>query len=60
MQTLRKTKKPGPRGKTKFKNIGRDCQALGVSRIHLWFVLTGQRESEGLMARYEALKRGGK
>lgn len=36
--------------------ICRDAKRLGVSRMHLWAVLNGHRESEGLVRRYEALK----
>ncbi len=31
---------------------------LGVSRVHLWKVLTGRRTSERLKARYDALVKG--
>lgn len=33
-----------------------DARELGVSRMHLWAVLSGRRESDGLVARYRALK----
>ena len=36
--------------------ICRDAKRLGVSRMHLWAVLNGRRESAGLLQRYEALK----
>ncbi len=34
-----------------------DAQKLGVSRMHLWAVLSGRRESDGLVARYMELKK---
>ena len=33
-----------------------DARRLGVSRMHLWAVLTGRRRSPELAARYAALK----
>jgi len=33
-----------------------DARRLGVSRMHLWAVLSGRRESDGLVARYQALQ----
>jgi hypothetical protein len=33
-----------------------DARSLGVSRMHLWAVLSGRRESAGLVRRYEELK----
>lgn len=33
-----------------------DARALGVSRMHLWAVLSGRRESDGLVRRYQELK----
>lgn len=45
------------RGPTKYPGIVRDASALGVTRIHLWLVLTGRRESRSLTARYAALKK---
>lgn len=45
------------RGPTKYRGIVRDATELGVSRIHLWYVLTGQRESIPLLKRYRELKR---
>lgn len=44
------------RGKTRFPGLVADAKALGVSRVHLWLVLTGQRQSARLTARYEVLK----
>lgn len=46
----------------KSKPIGGICAAaaaLGCSRQHLWSVLTGQRQSRSLTARYQALARAG-
>ncbi len=48
--------KPDTRGPTEFPGIVEDAKALGVSRTHLWRVLTGQRESARLLARYQHLK----
>ena len=36
--------------------ITADAAALGCNRVHLWFVITGQRTSKRLSARYQALK----
>lgn len=33
-----------------------DAKKLGVSRMHLWAVLSGRRESDGLVARYRELQ----
>lgn len=33
-----------------------DARRLGVSRKHLWAVLSGRRESDGLVKRYEQMK----
>lgn len=43
------------RGKTVFPGIERHAAHLGVSRVHLWKVLTGRRESLSLMMRYRSL-----
>lgn len=42
----------------RFPNIVSDAKSLGVSRIHLYFVLSGRRESPGLLRRYHDLKKG--
>lgn len=47
------------RGATRFPGIVKDAARLGVNRIHLYLVLTGQRESRPLLRRYTELKRGG-
>ncbi len=39
--------------------IVRDAQRLGVSRYHLWAVLSGRRESPGLVTRYRMLRERG-
>ena len=43
----------------KFPGICADAVTLGVSRVHLWLVLTGARKSLILTKRYLALKRSG-
>lgn len=45
-----------PRGSGRFGDIQADAQALGCSRIHLYFCLSGRRLSPGLLARWRALK----
>lgn len=45
------------RGPTKYRGIVRAATDLGVTRVHLWLVLTGRRESRPLLARYEHLKK---
>jgi hypothetical protein len=42
--------------RTVFPGICRDARRLGVSRHHLWSVLSGRRESDVLLLRYAALK----
>jgi hypothetical protein len=39
----------------RFPGIMRDARELGVSRIHLYLVLSGKRVSRRLTARYRAL-----
>jgi hypothetical protein len=56
----RATRKPQPsrrpsRGETKFPGIKRHAETLGVSRPHLFMVLTGQRKSVSLTGKYRAL-----
>ena len=61
MKTKNKQKQPmqrmrhGARGPVRFPGINAACAALGCSRTHLYSVLTGQRQSRSLLARYEAL-----
>lgn len=56
-----KTKSGQPRGvggrKVVFPRISQEARELGVSRIHLWLVLTGKRVSHRLAARYANLQR---
>lgn len=40
-----------------FRGICLDAEILGVTRQHLWMVLTGQRVSRRLLHRYHDLKR---
>ncbi len=42
------------RGPTRFPRIGAACKALGVSRTHLYYVLTGARRSPRLLRRYQS------
>lgn len=44
------------RGPVEFPGIVEDAKALGVDRAHLWRVLTGERPSVSLLARYRDLK----
>lgn len=44
------------RGETRFQGIVADAKALGVSRVHLYLVLDGRRQSARLLARYNELK----
>ena len=43
------------RGPTQFAGIVWQAQALGVTRHHLYQVLTGQRKSDRLMRRHAEL-----
>lgn len=40
----------------RFPGIVAAARRLGVSRVHLYYVLRGDRKSPGLQRRYEALK----
>lgn len=42
-----------PRGDTRFPGISRHARELGVNRVSLYLVLTGQRQAAGLKERYE-------
>jgi len=55
---MKHTKKvPTPRsGAAKFPGITDDARKLGVSRNHLYFVLSGRRISARLMSSYQKLK----
>ena len=57
MLPLQRRKHKPKRGPTKYPGIVRDATELGVTRVHLWRVLEGERDSDPLMARYSALKR---
>ncbi len=46
------------RRRIKFPHICADALALGVSRVHLWYVLSGKRVSQRLITAYDQLKRG--
>jgi hypothetical protein len=43
--------------RVRYAGISKHAQELGVSRIHLWYVLEGRRESRRLKERYHALIR---
>jgi len=49
--------KPSRKRNPAIKGITLDAEALGVTRTHLYLVLTGNRESKPLLKRYRALKR---
>ena len=54
---LRVTKGKGePKTRVRFAGICADARALGVSREHLFRVLSGQRQSRSLLQRYRELK----
>ena len=54
MKTKRKAN--GKREVRRFPGITRDAAELGVTRVHLWKVLTGRRSSLSLTRRYSELK----
>ncbi|MGI5868660.1 MAG: hypothetical protein ACOX9C_04340 [Kiritimatiellia bacterium] len=58
MNAKKKKVKPARRRVVNFPGIGKHAEQLGVSRPHLWMVLTGRRESRSLMERYEQLTGG--
>ena len=45
------------RGVLRYPGIVADARQLGVTMNHLYRVLSGRRESPGLLARYQALPR---
>lgn len=49
---------PAKRGRhtTRFPGLCADAETLGVSRIHLYLVLSGQRRSARLISRFNQLK----
>lgn len=49
-----------PRRRVRFPGINTHAEMLGVSRVHLYFVLIGERRSPKLMDRYRALLRSEK
>jgi hypothetical protein len=49
-----KTVRP-KRKSTRFPGIVEHARTLRVSRVHLYLVLTGRRESRSLLRRYAAL-----
>jgi hypothetical protein len=51
-----KRKQKRPVGEIKFPGITEDSKTLGVTRPHLWMVLTGSRVSARLTSRYRELK----
>jgi hypothetical protein len=57
MQSNKKRRKKKGRHITRFPGICADARALGVSRIHLYYVLMGQRHSKSLTRRYRDLQR---
>lgn len=59
IRTRKKGSKLG-RHVTRFPGIVQDAELLGVTRTHLYLVLTGQRGSASLMQRYRKLKRNQK
>ena len=56
MTIAKLTGKQSTKGKARIRGIGADAETLGVSRQHLWAVLTERRTSRPLLARFEALK----
>ena len=52
MQSNTKIRKRAP----KIRGLCADAEELGVTRMHLWAVLKGKRESRSLTRRYKALK----
>lgn len=57
-KAMRDKRKTAVRRETRhvIPGICADARRLGVSRMHLWAVLSGRRESEGLVKRYEQMK----
>lgn len=57
-KAMRDKRKTAVRRETRhvIPGICADARRLGVSRMHLWAVLTGRRESEPLMRRYRAFR----
>jgi hypothetical protein len=55
MNTTVAGKQMAKRQPTRFPGIGKQAQQLGVTREHLRLVLTGERTSAGLLARWQNL-----
>ncbi len=53
----RKEKNKKLKRRVMFPGIASHAEKLGVSRVHLWRVLSGQRQSGVLMAQYQQLIR---
>jgi hypothetical protein len=47
---------PKRRGRVRFPGICEDATRLGITREHLYRVLTGKRKSKSLLKRYTQLK----
>jgi hypothetical protein len=56
LRETRATHKGKAPRRVKFPGIGKDAERLGVHRIHLYLVLTGERTSHRLLSRYHQLK----
>jgi len=58
METKKKEMRPRKRKRiVKYPSICLAAKCLGVSRIHLWYVLNGERKGRaGLVEAYELLK----
>ena len=53
---LRGTNRKGnSKTRPRFKGICAAAKELDCSRVHLWHVLTGRRQSKSLLARYRQL-----
>lgn len=53
--TAERKSKTGRRA-PRIRGLQEDAKHLGVTRVHLRYVLSGYRHSPGLMARYRALQ----
>lgn len=51
------TNAPADSPRYRYPHILAASEALKVSRVHLWLVLTGRRQSRSLLLRYQALTR---
>lgn len=50
MKTKKKEKRDKPKRFIKYPKIGKCAEALNVSRIHLWYVLEGERKGRENLA----------